>query len=59
MQQTTLKPDLTNEHNSVKVTLNQAAQAKQWLDENREAIDSYKAKQAEQGQTFSELAGQI
>ena len=34
-------------------------QAAKWLEENRQAIEAYIAKQAEKGETFSQWAGQL
>ena len=35
------------------------ALAQKWLTDNQEAIEAYKAKQQEKGQTFSQMVGQI
>ncbi len=59
MQQAIFEPSVTNEQNTLETALSREAQAKQWLAENREAIEAYKEKQAKQGTTFAQWAGQI
>lgn len=59
MEQTQFEPEISSELTSIEVASSRAGQAEQWLEENREAIEAYKAKQAEQGQTFAQWAGQL
>ncbi len=59
MLQASYESNTTNKQESVDAVSNREEQAKKWHEDNRVAIEAYKAKQAAKGETFSQWADQI
>lgn len=59
MQQASFESNVTSQQSPVEASSNRETQTRQWLKENRLAIEAYKVKQTKQGKTFSDWADQI